>query len=63
MTDRRIEPYLYVAPWTGVPDRSDPYWNAESFGGALFSYADLLDAEDQRQAALDFFRNGMRRLM
>jgi hypothetical protein len=57
------EPYLYVAPWSGVPDESDPYWNAESFGGAALSYADLLEADDQRQAALEFFRAGSRKLM
>lgn len=56
------EPYLYVAPWSGVPDEHDPYWNADGFGGASLSYADLLDAEDQRAVALDFFRNGWRKL-
>lgn len=37
------EPYLYVAPWTGS-------------GLVEMSYADLLEAEDQRAAALAFFR-------
>ena len=56
------EPYLYVAPWNGVPDENDPYWNAEGFGGALLSYSELLDSGDQRQTALEFFRSGWRRL-
>ena len=56
------EPYLYVAPWNGVPDENDPYWNAEGFGGALLSYGELLAADDQRQAALDFFRTGLDKL-
>jgi hypothetical protein len=57
------EPYLYVVPWAGVPDRSDPYWNAERFGGSLLPYRDLLDAADQRAVALDFFRTGFAKLM
>ena len=56
------EPYLYVAPWSGVPDEGDRYWNAVGFGGALLSYERLLEAEDQRRAALDFFRAGWSRL-
>jgi hypothetical protein len=56
------EPYLYVAPWSGVPDQGDPYWNAESFGGAALSYEELLAAEDQRGAALGFFRTGWKKL-
>lgn len=56
-------PYLYVAPWTGVPDPSDPYWNAEGFGGASLSYSELLAADDQRRAALDFFGAGWSRLV
>ena len=56
------EPYLYVAPWSGVPDESDSYWNAEGFGGALLSYSDLLGAGDQRQTALEFLRAGLTKL-
>ena len=52
------EPYLYVAPW-GEIDRSIEYWNDEAFGGASLSYADLLAADDQRQAALTFYREGL----
>jgi len=55
------EPYLYVAAW-GEIDRSDPYWNDETFNGASLSYAELLDAEDQRATALAFLREGFIRL-
>jgi hypothetical protein len=46
---------VYVGPW----DREglkDPFWNAPF--GALLSYADLLSAPDQREAALTFLRQG-----
>lgn len=55
------EPYLYVAAWYGV-DKSDPFWNAESFGGAQLNYADLLAADDQRATAIDFFRTANKKL-
>ena len=55
-------PYLYVAPWAGVPDEGDSYWNAGNFGGAMLSYEQLLDAEDQRATALDFLRTGSSKL-
>lgn len=50
------EPYLYVGPWRGRPVDGTSYWN-ESFGASL-SYADLLAAPDQREAALSFFERG-----
>ena len=53
-------PYLYVGPWGGSDD--DPYWNAESFGGAALGYEALLSAPDQRRAALEFFTDGYKRL-
>lgn len=53
-------PYLYVGPWGGSDD--DPYWNAESFGGAALGYEALLSAPDQRQTALEFFTAGYERL-
>ncbi len=55
------EPYLYVAAW-GEIDRSDTFWNDESFNGASLSYAELLDAEDQRKVGLAFLREGLTRL-
>jgi len=55
------EPYLYVAAW-GEIDRSDPYWNDETFNGASLSYRELLDTEDQRATALAFLQDGFTRL-
>jgi hypothetical protein len=55
------EPYLYVAAWGDV-DRDDPYWNDPHFNGAALPYAALLAAEDQFRVALEFFREGHRRL-
>jgi hypothetical protein len=55
------EPYLYVAAW-GEIDRSDAYWNDETFNGASLSYRDLLAADDQRATALAFVDDGFKRL-
>lgn len=54
------QPYIYVAPWSEVD--FDTHWNASGFTGASMSYDELLEADDQRQAALDFFRKGWRKL-
>jgi hypothetical protein len=48
------EPYVYVSPWKG--DVSGELWNATTFKGAELGYSELLAAEDQRRAALDFMR-------
>jgi hypothetical protein len=48
------EPYLYVGPWS--PSATDCYWN-EPFGATL-GYRQLLEADDQREAALAFLRHG-----
>jgi hypothetical protein len=49
------EPYLYVVPWE--PARADgPLWNATAFSGAELGLRELLDADDQRECALSFFR-------
>ncbi len=53
------EPYLYVASWSEI-DRSNPYWDDESFNGSSLSYATLLESDDPVQAALDFFLEGHR---
>lgn len=58
---QHAEPYLYVAPW-GEPDRTDPFWGDPAFGGASLGYRELLAADDQRAAALDFYRAGLGRL-
>ena len=60
--DAHPEPYLYVVPWDA--DRaSGEGWNATAFAGAELPYADLLAAEDQRAAALDFYRGRLRDLV
>ncbi len=46
-------PYLYVTPWADVP--TGPLWQTQPFPGAELGYAALLDASDQRAAALRFF--------
>jgi hypothetical protein len=48
------EPYLYIAPWTARPEGD--LWQAQGFAGAELPYRALLDAEDQRALALEFFR-------
>ena len=59
------EPYLYVSVWW--PDKveidpDDPYWNAESYTGAVLPVSELLAAADQTEAAIEFFRAGRSRL-
>jgi len=46
------EPYFYVGPWT--PELSGEIWNATGFKGAELTYSELIAADDQRRAALDF---------
>jgi hypothetical protein len=48
------EPYLYATLWE--PREASSIWNARGFPGAELPYADLLAADDQRAAALSFFR-------
>jgi hypothetical protein len=48
------EPYLYVGPWVAPP--AGELWQATGFAGAEMSYRELLDEQDQRGAALAFFR-------
>lgn len=47
------EPYLYVGPWSAAVDGD--LWNANGFAGAELSYSELIAAEDQTAAALDFY--------
>jgi hypothetical protein len=54
------EPYLYVVPWTAEP--TGGLWQAEGFTGAEMPYPELLEAPDQRAAALDFFELRLRAL-
>lgn len=53
------EPYLYVAAWSEI-DRSNPYWNEETFNGAGLCYADLAATSDPRGRALEFLLDGHR---
>jgi hypothetical protein len=55
------EPYLYVGPFdAGLA--SGELWNATGFPGAELGYSELLTADDQRRAALDFMRERYRAL-
>jgi hypothetical protein len=49
------DPYLYVVS-PGVANTPSPLWNAGPFPGAVLTYNELLDAADQRNIALEFFR-------
>lgn len=46
------EPYLYVGPWD--QSTTGAAWNATAFVGAELLYADLLTADDQIAAGLEF---------
>ena len=50
------EPYLYVTPWHFDELTPSELWNARTFEGAILRLADIIGADDQRGAALDFFR-------
>jgi hypothetical protein len=55
------EPYIYVAPW----DKSrteGKRWNATGFAGAELPYSELIAADDQRRAALEFLHSCHREL-
>jgi hypothetical protein len=57
--DAHPEPYLYVSPWC---EHVGAFWNDDAFGGASLTYAALLAADDQRETALAFFRQGLAEL-
>jgi hypothetical protein len=48
------EPYVYVGPWTARP--RGPLWQASGFPGAELSLTEVLAADDQRAAALEWLR-------
>ena len=55
------EPYLYVGPFDqGV---AGELWNATDFVGAELGYSELIAADDQRGAALEFMRERLRALL
>jgi hypothetical protein len=58
--DDHDEPYFYVGPWTA--EVSGELWSARGFKGAELGYAELIAAEDQRRAALDFMGERYRAL-
>jgi hypothetical protein len=58
--DDHPEPYLYVGPWTA--EVSGELWNASGFKGAELTYSELIAADDQRRAALEFMRERYRAL-
>ncbi|HSJ73884.1 MAG TPA: hypothetical protein VK904_06170, partial [Miltoncostaeaceae bacterium] len=49
------EPYLYVLP-SEPPAAGGELWNATAFSGAILRLGELVDAADQRAAALGFLR-------
>lgn len=53
------EPYVYVAAWSEI-DRSNPYWNDETFNGASISYKELKESDDPVDAAVEFLLEGYR---
>jgi hypothetical protein len=52
------EPYLYVLPDHFDLASPSDYWNASGFRGAILPLSGLVDADDQRAAALRFLRQG-----
>ena len=58
--DDHDEPYVYVGPWTAPTDAE--LWNATGFNGAELGYSELVDAEDQRAAALGFLERRLEAL-
>jgi len=51
--EQHPEPYAYVGPWAA--QAPGELWNARGFAGAEIAYADLLAADDEVAAALEFF--------
>lgn len=50
-------PYVYVGPWAEV-DRSDPYWNDETFGGASMPYSEIMSTTDPAGNVFEFLLAG-----
>lgn len=53
------EPYIYVAAWSEV-DRSNDFWNNESFNGASIGYEELAAADNPVEHGLEFLLEGYR---
>jgi hypothetical protein len=58
--DSHDEPYFYVGPWTA--EVSGELWNGKGFRGAELTYAELLEAQNQRLTTLEFLRERIRAL-
>jgi hypothetical protein len=58
VSEEESEPYLYISAWYPDDLPSNPFWNSELFPGAVLPYSELIEAGDQRQVALEFFRTG-----
>jgi hypothetical protein len=54
-------PYLYVSAW-GEIDRAISFWNDPHFNGSSLAYDDVVEAEDQRRAAFEFYREAQEKL-
>ena len=52
---RRLMP-SFVLVRVSLP-RPNPIWNATSFRGSILPLSQFIDAADQREQALKFFRN------
>jgi len=50
------QPYLYVLPASFDTAPPSDCWNAYSFNGGVLRMSELVDAPDQRAAALTFYR-------
>ena len=50
-------PYLYVVPWKECSDKR--WWRETHFNGVRLDYKELLDADDQRALALNFYRSNL----
>lgn len=53
------QPYLYVSAWETI-DRSQAYWNDQSFNGASMGFAALVAADDPIEAGVAFLLDGYR---
>jgi len=53
------EPYLYVASWSDV-DRSNSFWNDDSFNGGSLTYQEIISSSDPHGRAMEFLLEGYR---
>jgi hypothetical protein len=53
------EPYLYVASWSDI-DRSNVFWNDDSFNGGNLTYQEIIASADPHDRAVEFLVDGYR---